>query len=216
MERKNYETWWDRKIVNKEYATIDEFKKVLDRNKSRYEYLKLVEEVSPKSILDVGCGLGQDYEMYKKEFPTIEYHGIDICEGFIEENKRRFPEADFRVARIQDLPFEDNSIDLVTCRGVLEHIPEPEPAIKEMTRVTTGDIAIIWFLIPQKKEQIKITQSGFYRNIYSEDRIMKCLDENKLLWGYDTEIPDNKSPMKKHELWVLYKEGVKYGSSRTK
>lgn len=206
MDRKKYEKWWDNKVVNESYCTMDNFRKILDRNPSRYEYLKLIEEVIPTSILDVGCGLGLDYVMYKEYFPNMEYHGIDICEGFIKENKKNFPETDFRVARIQDLPFENNSIDLVTCRGVLEHIPEPESAIKEMARVAIKHVAIIWFLIPQEKETIKITQSGFYRNIYSEDRIMKCLKDNGLRYGYDTIVPDQKSPMKKHEMWVLDKE----------
>ena len=168
--------------------------------------MKLIEEIFPRNILDVGCGLGLDYEMYKEHYPNIEYHGIDICEGFIEENKKNFPEADFKVARIQDLPFEDNSIDLVTCRAVLEHIPEPESAIKEMTRVSNNYIAIIWFLIPREKEKIKITQSGFYSNIYSEDRIMQCLKDNELTYCYDTTIKDGRSPMKRHEMWVLNKE----------
>jgi len=205
MERENYEKWWDNKVVNESYTNMEDFRKVLDRNKSRYEYLKLIEEIIPRNILDVGCGLGLDYVMYKKHYPNIEYHGIDICEGFIKENKKNFPEADFRVAWIQDLPFEDNSIDLVTCRGVLEHIPEPESAIKEMARVSRNSVAIIWFLIPQENEVIKITQSGFYRNIYSEDRIMKCFEDNGLKYGYNIIIEDNKSPMKMHEMWVLNK-----------
>ena len=205
MKLEKYEKWWDNKVANESYVTMDSFRKVLDRNESRAEYIGLIEEIRPANVLDVGCGLGLDYVLYKKNFPSLEYHGVDVCKGFIEENKKNFPEADFRWAKAQELPFEDESIDLVTCRGVLEHLKEPETAIKEMARVSSKYVAIIWFLIPQEKEEIKLTQSGFYRNIYSEKRIMDCFKSNKLKLAYTTIVEDNKSPMKKHELWVLVK-----------
>jgi len=201
----DYEKWWDKNVVTEKYSTKEKFKEVLDRNKSRYEYLKIIEEINPKSVLDVGCGMGLDYEMYKSNNSAIEYHGIDACEGFIEDNKKNHPEADFRVARAQELPFEDNSFDLVTCRGVLEHLDEPETAISEIARVSKQHVVLIWFLIPSKKEKITLHEQGYYRNIYSEDRIMKCLEENGLKIGYTTVVKDNKSPMKRHELWILNK-----------
>jgi len=202
---KKYESWWNRKIVDHTYTTIDKFRKTLDRNKSRYEYLKLVEEISPKTILDAGCGLGLDYKMYQEKYPHIKYYGLDITRGFIVENKKNYPEVDFIVAKIQDIPLKSSSIDLVTCRAVLEHIPKPEPAISEMTRVSKKYVAIIWFIIPDiEEDDIRITQSGFYRNRYSESRIIENLINNGLKLCYITEIK-GPSVMKKHELWVLEK-----------
>jgi ubiquinone/menaquinone biosynthesis C-methylase UbiE len=200
-----YEKWWDKNVVTAKYTSMDKFKEVLDRNKSRYEYLKIIEEINPKSVLDVGCGLGLDYEMYKSNNSNINYCGIDACKGFIEENKKNYPEADFRLSRAQELPFEDNSFDLVTCRGVLEHLDEPYKAISEIARVSKHDVVLIWFLIPGKKEKITLDKQGYYRNIYSENKIMNCLKENGLELGYNTVIKDKKSPMKRHEVWVLKK-----------
>jgi len=82
-----------------------------------------------KSVLDIGCGLALDYKYYKENDIDIEYHGIDITEGFINRNKEIFPGVDFRVARAQDIPFDGDSIDLVSVRSVLEHIPDPDPII---------------------------------------------------------------------------------------
>ena len=201
----NYEKWWDENVVTEKYSSMDKFKKVLDRNKSRYEYLKIIEEVNPKSVLDVGCGMGLDYEMYKSNKSIIEYHGVDVCEGFIKSNKENHPEADFRVARAQELPFENNEFDLVTCRGVLEHLDEPYKAISEIARVSKHDVVLIWFLIPGKKEKITLDKQGYYRNIYSENKIMDCLRENGLELGYNIVIKDKLSPMKRHEVWILNK-----------
>jgi len=201
----NYEKWWDKNVVTEKYSSMKKFKEVLDRNKSRYEYLKIIEELNPKSVLDVGCGMGLDYEMYKSNNSNIKYCGVDACNGFIKENKKNHPEADFRVARAQELPFEDESFDLVTCRGVLEHLDSPEEAIGEIARVSKGDVVLIWFLIPGKKEKITLHEQGYYRNIYSEDRVMKCLEENGLKLGYNIVVKDKLSPMKRHEVWVLNK-----------
>ena len=76
--------------------------------------VELIKKFKPKSVLDVGCGLGLDYELYKANDIDIEYHGIDVCKGFIEENKKNFPEADWQWAKSYDMPFKKDSIDLDT------------------------------------------------------------------------------------------------------
>lgn len=57
------------------------------------------------------------------------------------------PIADVK-ADICDLPFEDNSFDIVFCNHVLEHIPDDTKAMQELHRVLkTGGMGI--FQIPQ-------------------------------------------------------------------
>lgn len=57
------------------------------------------------------------------------------------------PIADVK-ADICDLPFEDNSFDIVFCNHVLEHIPDDTKAMQELYRVLkTGGMGI--FQIPQ-------------------------------------------------------------------
>lgn len=49
---------------------------------------------------------------------------------------------------IQDLPFGDNSFDLILCNHVLEHIPDDRRAMRELLRVLRpGGIALL--LVPQ-------------------------------------------------------------------
>ena len=205
MKIEKHEKWWDNKVVNESYVTMDNFRKVLDRNGSRILYLDLIEKFKPESVLDVGCGLGLDYQLYKDNNIDIEYHGIDVCKGFIEENKRKFPDTNWYWGKSYDLPFGKRSIDLVTCRGVLEHLEDPYKTIQEMKRVSKKYIAIIWFLIPQKKEKIKLTNSGFYRNIYSIHKMNTFLQKHGLKMIDKGEVKDDKSPMKRHEMWVLSK-----------
>ena len=52
------------------------------------------------------------------------------------------PEDRFDTANLLALPFEDDSFDLVLCLEVLEHIPDPRPALAEMARVSSSDLIL--------------------------------------------------------------------------
>ena len=45
---------------------------------------------------------------------------------------------------IQDMPFEDNTYDLIWCSHVLEHVPDDRRALSEIRRILTPNgIAVI-------------------------------------------------------------------------
>jgi 2-polyprenyl-3-methyl-5-hydroxy-6-metoxy-1,4-benzoquinol methylase len=87
--------------------------------------------------LDVGCGAGQlVVELARRGFETA---GIDLAEGMVEAARRRVADAglhaDLRMARVEQLPFEDGTFALVTALGVIEYLPDPLPALWELNRV---------------------------------------------------------------------------------
>ena len=62
------------------------------------------------------------------------------------------PIADVK-ADITNLPFDDNSFDVIFCNHVLEHIPDDTKAMKELFRVMKkGGMGI--FQIPQDNERL--------------------------------------------------------------
>jgi 2-polyprenyl-3-methyl-5-hydroxy-6-metoxy-1,4-benzoquinol methylase len=71
-----------------------------------------------------------------------EITGVDLNAESVAFASERIPSGDFRVADVTDLPFDDDSFDLVLCLEVLEHIPGPEAAVVELARVCRGDIVI--------------------------------------------------------------------------
>ncbi len=87
----------------------------------------------PERVLDVGCGTGLGTLFLSREFPHARVRGIDISEEMIREAKSKVgldPEGRiaFRVADAADLPYDDDSFDLVA------QINMP-PFFAEMARV---------------------------------------------------------------------------------
>ena len=68
---------------------------------------------------------------------THSVTGIDIDKPAIKHAQRNFSKAnlEFRLADALDLPFEDNSFDIVICSHVYEHVPDPEKMFSEIYRV---------------------------------------------------------------------------------
>lgn len=95
--------------------------------------LKHLEVKDNTSILDVACGLGVLLESIKN--PTVKKTGIDIDPECIEISRQFLPDADLRVADACNLPFQDNTFDLVTATCILEHVDNPTAMIRETYRV---------------------------------------------------------------------------------
>ena len=87
-----------------------------------------------KTALAVGCGYGYEVELLTSF--GYDAYGIDISKFGIRKAKRRLSAPDFVVCDVQrGVPFRDESFDLLTCFGVLEHIGYPMRALKNMSAV---------------------------------------------------------------------------------
>lgn len=75
-------------------------------------------------VLEVGAGSGQLQDL------VDDYTGLDIA-----ASARRYFHKPFVVGSATALPFEDNSFDAVWSVWVLEHVPNPEQALREIRRV---------------------------------------------------------------------------------
>lgn len=104
-------------------------------------YLGLLDVPDNARVLDVGCGSGDPLRLLARTAPTArEFIGLDrrFLERFAEnhaiaqaeDNRIRFQEGN-----AQALPFADNRFDCVLCADVLEWVPDPSLALKEMRRV---------------------------------------------------------------------------------
>jgi ubiquinone/menaquinone biosynthesis C-methylase UbiE len=94
-------------------------------------------------LLDVACGQGEFLSFALQR--GLQVSGVDLSDLAAEEARRRVPEADVRVGEAESLPFDDESFDLVSCLGSLEHFPDPAASAREMHRVLkVGGEALIF------------------------------------------------------------------------
>lgn len=92
--------------------------------------------LSVKSILEVGCNIGNKLALLKN-LGFEELTGMEPLNFAISEGKKRYPFINFKLGTVFDLPFEDNSFDLVFTAGVLIHINPRDlsRAMNEIVRV---------------------------------------------------------------------------------
>jgi len=92
---------------------------------------KLIREYLPNAaILDAGCGTGLNL----RSLPVGSV-GLDINPRNIEVLQRRLPDHESVLGDIEDMPFEDEAFSGVLCTEVLEHVPDPHTALKQVWRV---------------------------------------------------------------------------------
>lgn len=90
-----------------------------------------------KNILDCGCGCASILETLWQKDKNL--YGIDLSPFAIQMAKKRLlnkKKIKLSVMTIEKLKFESGAFDLVYAITVLEHLANPEKAIKEMIRVT--------------------------------------------------------------------------------
>jgi SAM-dependent methyltransferase len=89
-------------------------------------------------ILDVGCGTGNLAASLIANRSIGSVTGVDFSPVYVEHAKRHNGDArlDFRVGDACALPFADGSFDHALSMLVLQFIPQPERAVREMRRVT--------------------------------------------------------------------------------
>lgn len=90
------------------------------------------------AILDVGCGTGALDQAVLGRAPTSHVTGIDLSAQYVARARASLPgdRASFEVGDAQALRFADRTFDRTLSLLVLNFVPEPGKALREMIRVT--------------------------------------------------------------------------------
>jgi len=135
---------------------------------------------APIRIVDLGCGPGTNiFDVFDAcvEFKHVQWFGLDLNQreagmgasrSHYRVQERNMEAIHFMSGDIFKLPFADNSIDILISSEVVEHLPEPLPAMKEMQRVLkSGGYAMVTTPNPRNLPEMlgyaldKITLGGF-------------------------------------------------------
>lgn len=170
----------------------------LERHRLLWLYLKNETNFFKNNLKVLHFAPEQCFLKRFKKLDNLDYTTTDLLS----------PIADVK-ADICNLPFEDNSYDVILCNHVLEHIPDDSKAMKELYRVMKpGGMGI--FQIPQdlnrdvtfednsitdKKERAKIFGQYDHVRVYGRDYFDKLRSI-----GFKVEAVDYTALLSKEEI----------------
>ena len=130
----------DNKVKDKMYF-YEEFSGQFDSKMNMYDTNKRVqvifdellqEDISGKYLLDAGCGTG--WFSKKACERGAQVVSMDLGEGLLSEVKKKCNSSRI-VGSILEIPFNENTFDIIVSSEVIEHVPDPYQAIEELFRV---------------------------------------------------------------------------------
>lgn len=140
----------------------------------RYRFLGLEGAMKGARFLDVGCGTGNRSMLAAKNFGVAEFVGLDGSDASLETAVRVAKEEDFDrftpvKGNLLEMPFPDNSFDVVVSWGVLHHTDDPLRGFSEMVRVCRpgGYVAIFLYNV-----------FGHWRHNLQKDKVSRLAGED--------------------------------------
>ncbi len=88
-----------------------------------------------KVVLEAGCGAGRFTEVLLKKGATLVSSDLSSA---VEVNIENFPLSDNHLviqADINDMPYADNTFDVVVCLGVIQHTTDTEKTIEDLYKL---------------------------------------------------------------------------------
>ncbi|HEY0743352.1 MAG TPA: methyltransferase domain-containing protein [Chryseosolibacter sp.] len=102
------------------------------------------------TVLEAACGVGAQTRIISQKNPEVRFTSIDLSEKSLTKAMQnmeslQIKNVEFLHADVFDLPFENNQFDHVFVCFLLEHLAQPEKALKELIRVLKpgGTITVI-------------------------------------------------------------------------
>lgn len=94
-------------------------------------------------VLDVGCSSAMLTAEIAKALPKSQVTGLDSYKAAIDLAKSKYPDINFTVADAHDMPFKNQTFDLLVCTETLEHVIDPKGVLEEIKRVIKKDGTLI-------------------------------------------------------------------------
>ena len=115
--------------------------------------LREIETMEFHSLLDLGCGTGVILKSLCDKYPDVKFAGLDISEKMLSKARERVgAKADLTLGDAENLPYPDDSFDLVTCSESFHHYPNPQKVFSGVRRVLRKGGKFIlcdtWVLLP--------------------------------------------------------------------
>ncbi|WP_240837763.1 class I SAM-dependent methyltransferase [Acidaminobacter sp. JC074] len=99
---------------------------------------EIIDLPSEGRILELGSGNGDFwFNNFHQLNDSVQLTVSDFSNGMVGKMKKKFEDLDVTVRQIdiQEIPFDDNSFDVIIANAMLYHVPDMEKALAEVNRV---------------------------------------------------------------------------------
>ena len=136
-----------------EPRTFEALAETYDQHVGRYTpslaraHVRLLDIHRRNDVLEVGCGPGALTGALAQEVGGQHVCAVDPSEPFVEECRRRVPDADVRVAAAEDLPDFQREFAAATSQLVVNFMSDADAGVASMRRVVKagGVVAsVVW------------------------------------------------------------------------
>ena len=175
--------------------SIGEFTRAADKYESKNagvynickkDYPDILAEIEKEpfqTLLDAGCGTAPMLSLLTERFPEAHFTGIDLTPKMIEVAKaKKLPNTDFVCGDCENLPFADDSFDVIICSQSFHHYPNAQDFFNSVSRVlrpggrlilrdmTMDSAAVRWFCNHIEMPLINLFGHGDVR-VYGKDDV---------------------------------------------
>ena len=145
-------------------------------------------------ILDAGCGFGATNILLAQAFPEAELVGIDLSDPLLRLAGLRAQEAGltervkFAKADVHQIPYDDNSFDVVISANMVHLVAEPVRMLDEIERVLSpsGHLFIVdlrrsWLGFVEKEMRSALTLPEA-RALVRQSQLRDGVFSSSLIW----------------------------------
>jgi ubiquinone/menaquinone biosynthesis C-methylase UbiE len=143
-------------------------------------------------IIDVGCGFGVTNLVLAKNFMNCEFTGIDLSEPLLKIAREAAEDTSlgrrikFEKADVQEIPYEDNSFDVVINTNMVHLVENPIKMLSEIERILTpdghlfiADLRRSWLCLLEREIRSAMTM-GEARDLFNQSE----LRNGTFRWGF--------------------------------
>ena len=127
------------------------------------------------SVLEYACGSANDYGAFAGYGIArfLDYTGVDLNETNIANARRRFPDVNFRVGSVLDLPEQDRSMDYVIGFDIMEHLslPAMQHAMDAAVRICRRGLYFAYFRMDEVPEHVDNPRGNYHFNLLSAPQV---------------------------------------------
>lgn len=98
-------------------------------------FLAQRQSAKPITVLDVGCGTGNQLVANRQAYPATRMVGLDRFHGMLRQAQPKAPALAWVQADGTALPFQQQAFDFITCQYALHHIRDKTAMVQEVLRV---------------------------------------------------------------------------------